>query len=174
MNKKLIKASGILLVLVGAAQLVLTYFGFNAYQLLLEHNRAYFETNSIDPSTWNIIWLLHDTWILGLAALLAGILIFWHSIYTWSFFLATCITLLIDSGISLYQYQFRKIEVAELGIAQYENLILMVWIIPLVVSILGLAIALNKVELKSLPTAPKKWYYSLAMTIILITLVFIV
>jgi len=170
--KLLLKVASIFIILIGISQLLLSYFGFHAYKEMFETLESFQPTLVSSLSDWDIVWMVRDFWILGIASVLAGVVVFWKNNLSWSFFVAVCLIHTIQSIISLFKFHLGNEVELDPSLADFQPLLIAYWLIPMIVSLTGIISAL-KLKDHFLPMGEKKWYFLAIFSTLLISLIFI-
>ena len=170
-NKTILPLIAALTMLVGIAYLIISYLGYQTYVRFFEVYGTSPAGKSVSLSSWDIIWLVHSPLIIGVSALLSGVLVLWKNIYSWSLFLAVNVMLLTKLVIFLYNFQFSEEVEVEMESTEFIEYIYMYWLTILFISILGIIGITRKSVLKSLPAGSEKWYIALVTFAVLLTVV---
>ena len=164
---------GILMILIGIYELIISYYGYRVIQSIL-HSSSLFSKSSSMNSGWDIIWSLHVQLTFGIMALFSGIVIFYKNTFTWSVCVATCLVLCLKHITLIFQYQFGKEIEVDPGIGSVEKYFFILWLIPIIVSILGLVLLFTDSAFKKQAISSKQWYMTSVFTAILIFLIFFI
>jgi len=161
------------LILLAIIKIFSAFYLFDSYQYLFTLKELFPQWKSVEISNWDIIWLVRGSWIMGIAAIISGTIIFWNNIYSWSIVFATCIVLFVGAVASIYNIHFvndYNTQSIDQEVAPY---LFLIWLIPLVISVLGIITITQKSRMKSLPEGFKKWYLTLGISVLLILLIYV-
>jgi hypothetical protein len=162
-----------LILIIGIFQLALSFQGYQLYLSIKLYGQHSSTQSPIYQLDWETLWRVNHGWSLGITAILSAFLIFKNNIFAWSYCVASCTFLLFSSIFTLYKFQLNIMQYSDIEI-RYADLFIPYKMVLIALSIFGLILLFNRKLMKMTPSHPIKYYLSLGMTAVLITLVYFV
>lgn len=171
MAKNILRSIGIVLLLTGIFQMILTYIGFQAWKMIIERGNEIYMEGELNIHDWDIIWMIRKQWLISILSMIAGVSIFWINRFTWSLFIVICISHIISGATILYNLTQRNDFTFE-----NENSVMQLHYIILSLStvlLIGLLVALFGHKRINLIDGSGKWYYLIFTAIPILFILFV-